>query len=137
MRFLILGTGGLGGYYGGMLLKGGADVAFLVRPRRAAQLAARGLVVKNPEGDFACPVKTLIGGAVDGPYDVVLLACKAYDLDGAIEAIAPAIGPHSAILPVGDMVRRADRHGLAVPILRAALCGLQIHEARVRAVARA
>jgi 2-dehydropantoate 2-reductase len=47
MRFLILGAGGPGGYYGGMLLKGGADAAFLVRPRRAARLAARGLVVKN------------------------------------------------------------------------------------------
>ena len=47
MRCLILGAGGLGGYYGGR-----AEVAFLVRPGRAARLAARGLVVKNPEGDF-------------------------------------------------------------------------------------
>ena len=44
MRFLIVGAGALGGYYGGMLLKGGADVTFLVRPARAARLAERGLV---------------------------------------------------------------------------------------------
>ena len=100
MRFLILGAGGLGGYYGGMLLKGGADVAFLVRPRRAAQLAARGLVVKNPEGDFVSPAKTLLAGEVDRPYDIVLLTCKAYDLDSAIGAIVPAVGPQSAVLPV-------------------------------------
>ena len=100
MRFLILGAGGLGGFYGGMLLKGGADVAFLVRPRRAARLAARGLIVKNPEGDFVAPVRTLLAGEVDGPYDIVLLACKAYDLESAIEAIAPAVGPQSAVLPV-------------------------------------
>src|SRR6516225_10383011 len=80
VRFLIVGAGALGGYYGGMLLKGGADVAFLVRPQRAAQLAARGLVVKNPEGDFVSPAKTLLAGEVDGPYDIVLMTCKAYDL---------------------------------------------------------
>ncbi len=100
MRFLILGAGGLGGYYGGMLVKGGAEVAFLVRPRRAAQLAERGLTVKSREHDFKSPVKTLLAGTIDGPYDVVLLACKAYDLDSAIADIAPAVGPQSAVLPV-------------------------------------
>ena len=49
MRSLIIGAGALGGYYGGMLLKGGADVTFLVRPGRAAQLAERGLVVKSAD----------------------------------------------------------------------------------------
>lgn len=100
MRFLVLGAGGLGGYYGGMLVKGGADVTFLVRPRRQAQLEERGLVVRSAEGDFSSPVKTIAAGEIDGPYDVVLLACKAYDLDGAIAAIAPAMGRESAILPV-------------------------------------
>ena len=91
MRFLIVGAGGLGGYYGGMLVKGGADVAFLVRPRRQALLAARGLVINSADGDFLSPVKTLLAGEINGPYDVVLLACKAYDLDGAIAAIAPRL----------------------------------------------
>src|SRR5438045_2826949 len=84
MRFLILGAGGLGGYYGGMLLKGGAEVTFLVRTRRAAQLATRGLVIKNPAGDFRTPVKTLLAGEIDHHFDLVLLACKAYDLRSAI-----------------------------------------------------
>jgi hypothetical protein len=78
LRFLIVGAGALGGYYGGMLLRGGADVTFLVRPRRAAQLAERGLVIKEPDGEFTTPVKTVLSGAVGGRYDVVFLACKAY-----------------------------------------------------------
>jgi len=100
MRFLILGAGGLGGYFGAILQRGGADVTFLVRPRRAAQLADRGLVVRTPTGAIVQRVKTVLAGEVDGHYDCVFLACKAYDLDSAIEAITPALGDGSAILPV-------------------------------------
>jgi 2-dehydropantoate 2-reductase len=100
MRFLIIGAGALGGYYGGLLVKGGADVAFLVRPRRAVQLAERGLVIKEPDGEFTTPVKTVISGAVGGPYDVAFLACKAYDLDAAIDEFAPALNANGAVLPV-------------------------------------
>jgi 2-dehydropantoate 2-reductase len=100
MRFLILWAGGLGGYFGGMLQHGGADVTFLVRPGRAAQLAARGLVIRTAAGTIEQSVKTVLAGEVDDHYDCVFLACKAYDLDSAIEAITPAIGPDTAILPV-------------------------------------
>ncbi len=100
MRFLVLGAGGLGGFFGASLLEGGAEVAFLVRARRAEQLARDGLVIRTPERVLRHRVKTLSAGAIDGSYDVVLLACKAYDLDSAIAAIAPAIGADSAVLPV-------------------------------------
>src|SRR5262249_38875326 len=83
-----------------MLLKGGADVTFLVRPRRAAQLAERGLVIRRTAGEFQTPVKTVSAGAIDGPYDVVLLACKAYDLATAIDDFAPALRPGGAVLPI-------------------------------------
>jgi len=98
--FLIVGAGALGGYYGGMLVKGGADVTFLVRPRRAAQLAENGLVIRRADGEFRTPVKTVSAGAVDGPYDVVLLACKAYDLVAAIDDFASALSPGGAVLPI-------------------------------------
>jgi 2-dehydropantoate 2-reductase len=111
MRFLVLGAGALGGYFGGLLLQGGAEVAFVVRPRRAAQLAKSGLVVKTPAGDIKCPVNTLLAGEIDGHYDVVLLACKAYDLDSAIEAIAPALGTGSAVLPILNGIRHLDMLG--------------------------
>ena len=100
MRFLTIGAGALGGYYGGMLLRGGADVTFLVRPRRMAQLAERGLVIKTPDGEFRTPVKTVSAEGIDGTNDVVLVTCKAYDLDGAIADFAPALAPDGAVLPV-------------------------------------
>ncbi|MGG5810746.1 2-dehydropantoate 2-reductase [Falsiroseomonas sp. CW058] len=98
MRMLVLGAGALGGYFGGRALERGMEVAFLVRPRRAAQLAADGLVVESPLGDIRRPVATL---AEAGPgFDVVLLSCKAYDLDGAIAAIRPAVEAGARVLPV-------------------------------------
>jgi len=100
MRILVLGAGAIGGYYGGRLAESGADVSFLVRPRRAQQLAKRGLVVKSALGDVERKVKTVLAGDLGENFDLVLLSCKAYDLDSAIEAIAPAMGPHSAILPL-------------------------------------
>ncbi|MBV9519340.1 MAG: 2-dehydropantoate 2-reductase [Hyphomicrobiales bacterium] len=100
MRFLVLGAGAIGGYYGGRLIEGGADVTFLVRERRARQLADHGLVVKSPLGNIACPVKTLLAQEAREPFDVVLLSCKAYDLESAIEAIWPTLGSKGAVLPL-------------------------------------
>lgn len=102
MRILILGAGALGGYYGARLIQGGAaeEVAFLVRPKRQAQIAREGLVVKSVLGDFTLPVKTVTAEAPGEGWDVVLLSCKSYDLASAIEAIRPAMGPGTAILPV-------------------------------------
>ena len=109
MRYLILGAGALGGFFGGMLIKGGADVTFLVRPARAAQLQRDGLVVKLQDGgELRARVKTVQAGQLDGTYDVVLLSCKAYDLDGAMDAIAPAMSEHSVIVPVLNGVRHID-----------------------------
>ncbi len=108
MRFLVLGAGALGGLFGGKLLKGGSDVTFLVRPRRAAQLQRDGLIVKSQDGEIRTPVKTLQQGQIEAPYDVVLLCCKAYDLDDAMNAIAPAMGEQSAVLPVLNGVRHID-----------------------------
>lgn len=100
MRILVLGAGAIGGYYGGRLVEGGVDVTFLVRGRRAAQLAERGLVVRSALGDIERKVKTVDAGRIAEPFDLVLLSCKAYDLDDAIESIIPAVGPRSAILPL-------------------------------------
>ena len=108
MRFLILGAGAIGGYFGAKLLKGGGDVTFLVRPGRAAQLASDGLVVKARDGEIRTRARTLQAGQIEGHYDVVLLTCKAYDLDGAIDAIAPAVGPGTVVLPLLNGVRHID-----------------------------
>lgn len=89
MRILVLGAGGVGGYFGGRLIEAGADVTFLVREGRARQLAERGLVIKSPVGDAALNVRTLTTADPGEPFDLVLLTCKAYDLAAAMESIAP------------------------------------------------
>ncbi|MBD0271209.1 MAG: ketopantoate reductase family protein [Acetobacteraceae bacterium] len=100
MRILVLGAGALGGYFGGRLLEAGADVAFLVRPRRRAQLERDGLAIESPYGALRRPVPLVSPGEAAPGWDVVLLACKAYDLEDAIAAIRPAVDERTAVLPV-------------------------------------
>lgn len=106
MRILVLGAGGIGGYFGGRLAAAGVDVRFLVRSSRAECLAKQGLVIASPLGDLHIPVETLT--EVGSPFDAVLLACKAYDLDSAIAAIVPAVGPSTLVLPLLNGVRHLD-----------------------------
>ncbi|MDP1750453.1 MAG: 2-dehydropantoate 2-reductase, partial [Reyranella sp.] len=105
MKILILGAGAVGGYWGARLHQSGADVTFLLREKRAEKVRKDGLVVKSPKGDAVLPVKVVTGGGPNGtieggPYDVVVLACKAYDLDSAMDSIAPAIGAKTTIVPM-------------------------------------
>ncbi|NML44145.1 ketopantoate reductase family protein [Ramlibacter sp. G-1-2-2] len=101
MKILVLGAGAIGGYFGGRLAQAGADIAFLVREKRAAQLRERGLVVRSPHGDFTQAVRPVLGSQLGGEtFDLVLLACKAYDLDAAMESIRPALGERSHVLPL-------------------------------------
>ena len=109
MRILVLGAGAIGGYFGGRLAEGGADVTFLVRGKRKAELDANGLVVKSVAGDIALSVKTLAAGAQAAPFDIVLLSCKSYDLDAAIAALGPFMGPRSAVVPLLNGLAHLDR----------------------------
>jgi 2-dehydropantoate 2-reductase len=108
MRILVLGAGGIGGYYGLQLAEAGANVAFLVRPRRAAQLKRDGLVVSSRGEERRAWVPALLAGAVDQAFDAVLLTCKAYDLPEAVEAIAPAMGPDSVVVPLLNGLAHLD-----------------------------
>jgi 2-dehydropantoate 2-reductase len=108
MRILVLGAGGVGGCFGGRFAESGADVTFLVRPRRRAQLEKNGLVVQSSFGDIAVPVTTVARDEITEPYDVVLLSCKAYDLDDAMEAIAPAMGADGVVLPLLNGLRHIE-----------------------------
>ncbi len=107
MRILVLGAGGIGGYFGGRLAEAGTDVTFLVRPARAARLAETGLVVHSPHGDIVRPVRTVTEASAG--YDLVLLTCKAYDLDAAMAAIAPAMAGGASVLPMLNGMRHLDR----------------------------
>src|SRR5450759_4253023 len=118
MRFLVLGAGAVGGYFGGRLAEAGRDVTFLVRGARAAALAEHGLTVESPLGDFRVPVKTVSAERVGGPYDVVLMTAKNYDIDAAIAAIRPGIGPDSAVLPLLNGLVHLDRLDAAFGVRR-------------------
>lgn len=100
MRILIVGAGSTGGYFGGRLVQAGRDVAFLVRPARAERLHERGLEIVSPLGDATLHPRLVTAEAIDGPYDAVLLAVKAYALEAALDDLAPAVGPETMILPV-------------------------------------
>src|SRR5262249_27082717 len=109
MRILVVGAGALGGYFGGRLKEASRDVTFLVRPRRAEQLAKSGLVVRSPKGDIniAAP-QTVLSENLRAPFDLILLSCKAYDLQGAMDSFAPAVGADTAILPLLNGMKHMD-----------------------------
>ncbi len=96
MRILILGAGGIGGYFGGRLAEAGADVTFLVRPKRREQIARDGLVIESPAGNAKLAVRTVLAEELRPDYDAILLTCKAYDLEAAMQAIEPAMRDHEA-----------------------------------------
>jgi 2-dehydropantoate 2-reductase len=115
MKILILGAGGTGGYFGGRLAEAGADVTFLVREKRAAQLAAHGLMIETLTESIRIPVKTIT--AADEGYDLIILSCKAYDLASSIAAITPAISANTKIIPLlngmSHMTMLDEKFGLA------------------------
>jgi 2-dehydropantoate 2-reductase len=109
MRVLVVGAGAIGGYFGGRLLASGRDVTFLVRPKRAAELADAGLVIKSPNGDVTLKnPPTVQADKLNEKFDIVLLSCKAFDLEDAIKSFAPAVGPQTAIIPLLNGMRHLD-----------------------------
>ncbi|MDH0745475.1 ketopantoate reductase family protein [Pseudomonas sp. GD03842] len=110
MRILIVGAGAIGGYFGGRLLEAGRDVTFLVRPTRAEELDRDGLIVRSPLGNIVYPSPPLVmTPMLDQTFDLILLSCKAYDLDAAMESFAAAVGAETLILPLLNGMAHLDR----------------------------
>jgi 2-dehydropantoate 2-reductase len=109
MRILVVGAGAIGGYFGGRLLQAGRDVTCLVRPKRASELASNGLVIKSPAGDVTLTnPPTVQADKLGEKFDVVLLSCKAFDLEDAIKSFAPAVGPDTSIIPLLNGMSHLD-----------------------------
>jgi 2-dehydropantoate 2-reductase len=108
MRILVVGAGAIGGYVGGRLLEIGRDVTFLVRPRRAEQLARAGLSIRSSSGDLDRSAPTVQADGLREPFDLILLSCKAFDLPDAMQSFAPAVGPNTAILPLLNGMQHLD-----------------------------
>jgi 2-dehydropantoate 2-reductase len=109
MRILILGAGGIGGYLGARLLAAGRDVTFLVRPNRVEPLLTYGLKLVAPGEEITLTsLKVVTAETLAETYDLILLSCKAYDLQSSMEAIAPAVGVGSVILPMLNGMAHMD-----------------------------
>lgn len=111
MRILVLGAGGVGGYFGGRLAEKGADVTFLVRDQRKMQLEKSGLVIRSVNGDITLRPKVITASGPADPYDLVLLSTKAYHLQSAIKDLEPFVGEQTVILPLLNGVAH-------IPVLR-------------------
>ena len=110
MKFLMVGAGALGGYFGARLLDAGQDVTFLVRAGRAEQLRQRGLRIHSPHGDLTLAAPPLVlSEQIRQHYDVIIVGCKAYDLDSTMASFAAAVGPQTAILPLLNGMAHIDR----------------------------
>lgn len=108
MRLLVVGAGATGGYFGGRLVEAGRDVTFLLRPRRAAEIAERGLEIVSPYGNATVHPKIVTAAELTEPFDAILLTVKSFALAAALDDIAPAVGPDTVILPTLNGMRHVD-----------------------------
>lgn len=109
MKMAIMGTGGVGGYFGARLAASGADVSFVARGAQLAALRAEGLRITSPAGDLHLKtVKATDDPATIGPVDVVLFGVKLWDTEAAAHAIRPLVGPHTAVISFQNGVVKDD-----------------------------
>ena len=111
MKIAVMGAGGIGGFYGGLLARAGQDVTFIARGAHLQALRTQGLTVESQSaGDFKLPqVAATDQPASIGPVDLVLMTTKAYDLEQAAQSLLPCLRPDSLVLPLLNGVDIADR----------------------------
>jgi len=113
MKIAIVGSGGLGGYFGGRLARGGEDVSFLARGPALEAMKTTGLIVESVLGDFALDADRIQATADPseiGPAEIVLVTVKAYDTETVAETILPAIlGPDTVVISLQNGIDNEDR----------------------------
>ncbi len=110
MKIAIMGTGGVGGYYGGLLAQSGQDVTFIARGAHLRAIREQGLKVKSVHGDFTVPpAKATDTPAEVGPVDMVLFATKTYQTDEAAQLITPMVAQNTVIVSLQNGIDAADR----------------------------
>ena len=109
MRIAVVGSGGVGGYFGGRLAAAGADVTFLARGAHLEALRTRGLRIDSPKGNVHLPRVNAVGDpAAIGPADIVFFAVKLYDTAGALAMLPPLIGPDTVVIPFQNGVESVE-----------------------------
>lgn len=108
VKVLVVGAGGVGGYFGGRLATAGHEVAMVARGPHLAALQEHGLRVQSVKGDFAVELPVGDDPAAFGSCDVVLLCVKAFDTPSAVAALAPALGPDTAVVSLQNGIDNED-----------------------------
>jgi 2-dehydropantoate 2-reductase len=98
MRILVMGSGGLGGYFGALLARSGADVTFIARGANLQALQTQGLTVQSVHGNFTVPVQACADPAHLPPADLVLFCVKTYDVHAAAALLQPIVASHTVLL---------------------------------------
>src|SRR5713101_2232770 len=110
MRFAIVGSGAVGGYYGAKLAHAGDDVTFIARGAHLEAIRARGLTVKSRlAGEFSIPAKATADPKEIGTADLVLFCVKTYDTEPAASLILPVIGPDTVVVSVQNGIDNDER----------------------------
>jgi 2-dehydropantoate 2-reductase len=110
MRIAVVGAGGTGGYFGGLLARAGQDVTFIARGAHRETLRTRGLTLESTlAGTFTLPVKATDKPGEVGPVDLVLFCVKTYDVDAAAESIRPLIHPYTMLLSLQNGIGNEER----------------------------
>ena len=106
MKIAMMGSGGVGGFFGGRLAKAGCDVTFIARGAHLAALREQGLMLENePQGNIHVPqVKATDDPAKVGPVDLVILSVKLWDTEAAAKQVAPMVSPDTAVLSLQNGV---------------------------------
>ena len=108
MRIAIVGSGGVGGYFGGRLAAAGADVTFLARGAHLEVMRTDGLRITSPKGDVHLRrVQVAASTGEIGAVDIVLFAVKLYDTESALATLPPLLGPNTAVIPLQNGVDSA------------------------------
>ena len=112
MKILIMGTGGVGGYYGGLLAQQGHDVTFIARGAHLYAIRHEGLKVKSVHGDFTISPANATDEPINvGSVDLILFCVKTYGTDEAAKAIRPAVGLHTTVLSLQNGIDAAELIG--------------------------
>lgn len=115
MNILVLGTGGVGGYYGGLLSKQGHDVTFIARGEHLKAIQASGLQVKSIHGDFTVsPARATDDPASVAEPDLILFCVKTYSTDEGVQAIKPVVGKDTTVLSLQNGIDAPERIGKAL-----------------------
>jgi 2-dehydropantoate 2-reductase len=109
MKIAVMGSGGTGGYFGGLLARAGEDVTFIARGAHLDAMQTNGLQVKSVAGDFHVRPKATHDPAAVGQVDLVLFCVKGYDTDTAGLQIRPLVGAQTVILCLLNGVDNEER----------------------------